>query len=174
MAIKVGDLIGFWTTSDGRTIPVRAVQFGNSPQLYPFSEWKEGGVVRSRNFVLSASQSFTQAEGITDAMINTAFQASREGDAGGFLPPLNFSQPVGWFVKFDEEGREYLVKGTDKDGDGIEDSLVNNTTARSAATGVLGTITSFLTNNIIWIILAVVVLVALYLYNQKPKRKRRR
>lgn len=128
MAIKSGNYLGTFTNASGSTWPVEAIAFGNNPQLYVAQKVTVGGkvgyVIRSRSFVLSTASLFTQASGIVDADVTAAFQASTEGDAGGFNPPAGFTTPDGWAKLFDKDGTPYYIKnGTqandDTSGDGI-------------------------------------------------------
>lgn len=114
MAIKAKDHLGVFTSVSGSSWPVEAVAFGNSPQLHVGQKITVGGktgyVIRSRNFVLSTATQFQQAQGIIDADITAAFQASEAGDAGGFNPPAGFTTPDGWAKAFDTDGTPYYTQ----------------------------------------------------------------
>lgn len=133
MAIKGGDFLGTFTSVSGSTWPVEAVAFGNSAQLYVGQKVTVGGkpghVIRSRNFVLSTATQFQQAQGITDADITAVFQASIEGDAGGFNPPAAFATPDGYSKLFDTDGTPYYVKA----GAVSEDTTGDTLAERSAS-----------------------------------------
>lgn len=127
MAIKSGDFLGNFTPMSGVSFPVEAVAFGSNPQLFVGQKVTVGGkagyVIRSRNFVMSTAGQFTQAQGITDALVTEAFQASTESDAGGFLPPAGFTTPDGYSKLFDIDGTPYYVKAGTASEDNSGDTL---------------------------------------------------
>lgn len=133
MAIKAGDFLGTFTGSNGATWPVEAVAFGTSGALQVGQKvtvnGKAGHVIRSRNFVLSTASQFTQASGITDALVTAAFAASQEGDVGGFGAPAGFTTPDGYTKLFDSDGTPYYVKA----GTTSEDTTGDTLAERSAS-----------------------------------------
>jgi hypothetical protein len=126
MAIKSGDFIGTFTGTNGVSWPVYAVAFGSTGKLYPGQEVEVNGVkgyvIRSRNFVKAANPVFKQADGITDDLVTSAFEASGESDTQGFLPPAGFTTPMGWAARSDGYGTTYYVNLEDLNLDGVPDS----------------------------------------------------
>lgn len=133
--IKNGTYLGIFTDSEGNTFQTYAVAFGTSPKLYPCTKYKGGWVVRSKNFVLAAATSFTQASGLVDADM-AVLEASAVGDAGGYNPPTGFTTPDGYSKLFDTQGNPYYVLNggvsNDLNGDGIIDAADTTTAVRSA------------------------------------------
>jgi hypothetical protein len=126
MAIKAGDFIGTFTGDNGQSWPVYAVGLGHTGglqvgQLVEVGTTK-GYVFRSRNFVLASNPYFTQASGITDALVTAAFPASKEDDEFGWEPPTGFAVPAGWGSRYDGYGTIYHVNLEDLNLDGVPDS----------------------------------------------------